>query len=82
MPAFLTTRDVAAHLAVDVEQVLGFIHRGDLRAIDVSARRGRRPRWRIRDEDLELFLAARAAIPQRAETRKRRRKSPDVIEFF
>lgn len=52
--------DYVAELTGIGRDVLGrLIKAGDLIAIDVSEKRARRPRWRIRRGDLERFLAAR-----------------------
>lgn len=51
----LTTAEVAKRLKINRDKVLGWIAYGRLRATNVS--KGFRPRWRIRQEDLDLFLS-------------------------
>jgi excisionase family DNA binding protein len=74
---------IAATMAVKYETALAWIHTGEIRAIDVTARRGQRPRWRIMEDDLQAFLARRAApaCPRITRSRKKRVDS-GVIEFY
>jgi excisionase family DNA binding protein len=78
---YLTPPEVAARLGVDVHKVMGWIRRGELRAANVGDG-AQRPRFRISPIDLELFLSARAAAPEPKITRMRRKKDPNIIEFF
>ena len=48
--AYVTPPRLAKRLAVSPEKVLGWIRRGELRAVDVADKQGGRPRWRIRRE--------------------------------
>ena len=82
MKVFVTPADIAKALGVNQTKVLGWIRRGELRAVNVAATPGRRPRWRIAPEGLEAFLAARSAQPPVKVTRRRRRADPQVIQFF
>lgn len=73
---YLTPRDVAELYGTNETKILSWIKSGELRAIDVSARRGERPRWRISPQALEQFEAARSsqptvATPPRSRTQKR-----------
>jgi hypothetical protein len=81
---YLTVRQVNELLGLgDPGRVLGWIHAGELSAVDVSQRRGGRPRWRIAESDLEVFLLRRrsqSAAP--ATTRRRRRQPEGIIQFF
>ena len=58
----LTPADVAARLGVGVGKVLGWIRRGQLRAIDVASEPGpgKRRRWRVKPADLATFEQERA----------------------
>jgi len=78
---YLSPPQVAKRLAVDPSKILVWIKRGELRAVNVATHTGRRPRYRISPADLAVFEAARAAGPQPKITR-RRRKDPNVIQFF
>lgn len=79
--AKLSPPQIARHLSVGVGKVLGWIRRGELRAVNVAARLGGRPRWRIDLRDLEAFEAARTAAPVPKRTRAKR-LGGSVIEFF
>ncbi len=79
---FFRPREIAVQRDVKVEVVLGWIHSGELKAVDCSSRRGGRPRWRISAEALARFDAKRASMPAPKIQRIRRRRDPAVIEFF
>ena len=70
---YLTPPAVAERFAVDTHKVLGWIKRGELRAIDVATSTGGRPRYRISPSDLALFEASRSATPQPKVSRIRRK---------
>ena len=76
-----TVKQVTERYGVGEHTVLGWIHRGELHAIDVSRSPGGKPRWRITPEALEVFETARMHAPPALRTRRRRRH-PDVIEFY
>jgi excisionase family DNA binding protein len=59
---FLTPADVAKILGVTQTTVLGWIHAGELRAVNSAQKAGpgRRPRWKISPADLATFEASRA----------------------
>jgi excisionase family DNA binding protein len=79
----LTPPQAARRLQVSADKLRGWILAGELRAVNVAARRSGRPRWRIDPVDLEQFLAARSAQgPLPAGPRPRRRRDPAVIEFY
>ena len=71
---------LAKRLGINTHKVLGWIATGQLRAINLGD--GSRPRWRILADDLDAFLARRAATPAAKQTRRRRKPDPAVIEFF
>ena len=79
---YLTPPRVAELLGVNETKVLAWIRAGELGAVNVALRKGRRPRWRVAQADLEAFLARRSATPPAQVTRRRRRTLFDVIEFF
>jgi hypothetical protein len=80
-PGKLTPPQVAALWQVKAATVIGWIRSGQLRAVDVSSRGSRRPRYRIDRADLLAFEQARAAVPA-PKVQRRRRRPADVIEFF
>ena len=82
MTEYLRPRDVSKALGVKYEQVLGFIRRGDLKAINIAVNPNGRPRWRIPEAAIELFAAARSSRTEPQIKRIRRRRDPAVKEFF
>ena len=66
-------KQAAELLGVDAEQVLGWIHAGEIVAADVSKQNSKRPRWRISESELGRFLLRRrhpaAGSPQPKPTR-------------
>ena len=86
-PAQIAQRDlkvaeVAAILRVNPGKVLGWIHGGQLAAVDVSADTGvGRPRWRVSPADLARFRASRLSDFRPAPPRRRRR-NPKKMRFF
>ena len=76
-----TPPEIAKRLRVSPETVIGWIRAGELLAINVASRTATRPRFRIKAEDLEAFELRRSAVPTPT-TRRRRRPTPGVIQFF
>lgn len=74
-------KDLCERYGVGEHTVLGWIRRGELRAIDVSRKAGGRPKWRITAEALAAFEIARTPTPP-APTKRRKRRSSGVIEFY
>ena len=60
-PEYLTPPQVSALLGVGHDKILAWVHSGELRAVDLSATRGKRPRWRISRQALDDFLSCRSA---------------------
>ena len=77
-----TPPEVARRLRVKPSKVLGWIRRGELRAINVAERQGGRPRWRVLAEDLAAFEAARGAQPQVRVPRRRRGDADVRVKYF
>ena len=78
----ITPPELAKRYRVNVDKILAWIRSGELPAINIASKPGGRPRWRIRESDIELFEARRSAVAPAKKTRRRRRRSPGVIEFF
>jgi excisionase family DNA binding protein len=78
-----TVKAVAELVQVSDETVLRWINQGELIASDCSRGQGRKPRWRILEDDLKSFLRMRRNRPAK-EVVERRRKAvgDDVIQFF
>jgi excisionase family DNA binding protein len=65
---------VAQQFGVSPHKVLRWIEIGELTAVNVAATTSSRPRWRISQEALDAFIAARQsrpAAPAPIRTRKR-----------
>lgn len=79
-PRTFTVAQIAAQMLVKPHRVLGWIHAGALIAVDLNAGTGK-PSWRVRADDLDAFLAARATkSPTPSKSRSRSRG--EVIPFF
>ncbi len=79
----LKPSEVAAQRGIDVGNVLAWIRAGELPAIDVSKRRGGRPRWRIDVADLAAFEASRRNVqPKITSTPRRSRRRESEVAYF
>lgn len=78
----LTVPEVAKHLRVSPDKVLGWIRSGALRAYNVTAQENGRPKYRVSREDLESFLLQHSAIsrpaPRGRPVGRRKRRIPAV----
>jgi Helix-turn-helix domain len=76
-----TPKSLAAHLQVSVETVLGWIWSGQLEAVNVAAKPGGRPRWRIDPKAFERFSLIRQcpASANRASSNVRVRRPPSSV---
>ncbi len=81
---YSTPPKYARELGVKPDKVIGWIRSGELRAIDVSLQPGiGRPRWRIPWDAIVAFENARTNRPAiKPVKQSRRKKQPDVIQFF
>lgn len=59
-PRLHTTVQVAEYLCTSIDRVLDAIHNGDLIAVDIRTRGAKRATWRISQEALDTYLAARS----------------------
>jgi helix-turn-helix protein len=78
---YLTPPQIARRFGVEPAKVLSWIRCGDLSAINMAERLNGRPRWRVSQSSLDSFLVARTSRPAQ-KTMPRRRKRPEVTEFF
>lgn len=79
---YLSPADVAEQLGIDLRKVLLWIRTGELKAANLATIvNGKKPRWRIAQCDLDLFLLRRTASPTPT-TPRRRRQHPGVTEYF
>ncbi len=80
LPATFSPAQVAKSYGSSVDKVRSWITSGKLTAINVGSGKVK-PRWRIRQSDLDAFEAARMSKPQPKPAR-RRRKDPSITEYF
>jgi len=76
-PAFLTPPEIARSLRVSETKVAAWIRSGRLRAYNVSE--SARPKYRIRADDLDDFLQARAVTPPPVPVRRTRLCVPRYV---
>jgi hypothetical protein len=80
---YFSPPQIAEQYAIDPHKVVGWIRRGELKAIDVATHTGGRPRYRVSSESLAEFEAKRSANPQPKISRiRRRRTDPTIHEYF
>jgi len=58
----LPAADAARSLGISDQTVLNWIHRGQLPAVNVAALGAKRPRYLVRNVDLDQFLASRRVV--------------------
>jgi excisionase family DNA binding protein len=75
----ITPAQLAKRWGVDVKKVLGWIHSGKLRAIDVS--NGSRPRFKIDEADIEDFDRRKTWRPERS-VEKRQRIQRNILQLI
>ena len=75
-----SVKRVSELLGIRQHGVLSLIRSGELRAVDVSLKRSKRPRWRILTGDLEGFLMRRTHQP--AAPRRRLRRRPTTVKHY
>lgn len=81
--AYLTPPQIASELGVQVGKILGWIARGELRAVNLAERaNGKRPRWKISRQALDDFLAARTPTPPQTNKRRTKRRGSYEFEYY
>jgi len=80
-PTTYSPRDLSERYGVGIEKVHGWISTHQLRAVNVATRTSQRPRYRIRQEDLDAFEAARSTTPAPKPQRRRRKADQPVKEY-
>ena len=73
--------DLCRRWKVGPDKVRGFLRRGELVAVNVAARLGGRPQWRIPYESVEAFERRRSSAPP-PKLPRRRRKPTDFVDFY
>jgi excisionase family DNA binding protein len=85
--AALSVKALAKSLSVSKDKVLGWIHAGELHAIDVRSSGSSRAVYRIPGDAVQAFSTARSnsRLPNGPETESKRdspRRNPPKIEYF
>ena len=75
-------KDICERFAVGEHTVLGWIHRGQMVAINVSRKCGSRPKWRVTLESLTAFEQLRTPQQPLPRTRRKKQQQRDVIAFY
>ena len=63
MTSALSPSAYASQIGVNVHAVLNWIRSGELRALNLASRLGRRPRWKLTREAIEEFERKRTNAP-------------------
>jgi excisionase family DNA binding protein len=79
---YFTPRQLAELLQTSADRVVDMIHAGAIVAVNIGAPGCRRATWRISDEAIEQFLAARSLRPVAAKQPRRRRKTAHVSNYY
>jgi hypothetical protein len=79
---YLSPPEIARSRGVDAHKILAWIESGELKAVNLATSTSGRPRWKVSPADLAAFEASRSAGPQPKVSRVRRRKNPNIVEFF
>ncbi len=77
----MTPPQVARILQVKSDTVRTWIRSGELRGFNVAAPSAQRPRFRVRDEDLQEFMERRELKPAQKSRRRARRSAPSGRYF-
>jgi hypothetical protein len=76
-----TPPQVARLYGVSHDKILGWIHAGELRAINIAAKRSARPRWVVGQQDLVAFERSRES-GNKAGRQCRRQGTTNSVAFF
>lgn len=79
--ATMGVKDLCERFSVGEHTVLGWIRRGELKAINVGRNAGGKPKWRITPESLTAFEELRTPTAPAPRT-TRRKRATGVIEFY
>jgi hypothetical protein len=80
----ITPKDYAKRLRVSPAKVLGWIHRGELRAINIASSLKGRPRFLLSESDIEEFESLRSTLsPQpKAKAKPRPIHDANFIKYY
>jgi hypothetical protein len=80
---YWTVGEYAKSRGIGEEKVLDWIASGQLAAINLAARAGGRPRWRIPQDAIDCFEAGRTSAPAvKPPAAKRRSRPADYVQYF
>jgi transposase len=78
-----SVKDLTKRFCVGEHTILGWIKRGELKAINVSRQRGGRPKWRITEEALAAFELSRMPAPPEPRVRRRKKNhDPNFVKIY
>lgn len=80
MARLLSLNEASDILAISPDAVRAHIVAGRLHGVNIGGG-ALRPRWRVTEEALEAFIAARTSAPAAA-TKRRKKQTGEVIQFF
>lgn len=75
-------KQIRERYGVAESTVLGWIRHGELKALDVSPRKGGRPHWRITEKALDDFEALRATTPPAPKSTSRKSAKQDAAPRY
>lgn len=78
----LTPPQLARLWGVDPNKIIGFIKRGELRAMNAAANLGGRARYLIDVADIAEFEARRAVVPPAPITRRKKPSNDGIVRHF
>ena len=79
---YLSPPQVAQLWRVNVAKIYELIARGSLIALNMAVDPNGRPRLRIKLAEIARFEASRSTKPPPAKPARRRRKDPNITEYF
>jgi excisionase family DNA binding protein len=80
---FLTVEQVAARLGkTKRDAIYMWISTGELKAVNLATSKSSRPAWRIRQADLDQFLADRQVVVVPPPAPRVRRRPDPVTKYF
>lgn len=78
----LSIKNIQERYGVGEHTVLGWIHSGELKAVNVARKPGGRPKFRITEAALTAFEELRASQAPAPRAKRRRNTNNDVMEFI
>ena len=78
----LTPPAVARRLGIKSDTARDLIRSGELRGVDLARRGSKRPRFRVSEAALAEFLLGRTVQPPLPKPPRRRKRDPEVIQYF